>query len=146
MIGENIKNLREQNNYSQIALSKRLGISRSAVNAWEMGISIPSTQYVIELAKIFKVSADYILDIEKSETVNIGYLKKEEKEIIHILLNYFRKYRFAVEFMHELGYVHPQEDYEELLDADYELPKGLKRTLERLREEREKEEKENPQK
>ena len=62
MIGENIKNLREENNYSQTALAKRLGISRSAVNAWEMGISIPSTQYVVELAKIFKVSADYILD------------------------------------------------------------------------------------
>ena len=103
MIGENIKNLREENNYSQTALAKRLGISRSAVNAWEMGISIPSTQYVVELAKIFKVSADYILDIEKSETINIGFLKKEEKEIINTLLNYFRKYRFAVEFMNQCG-------------------------------------------
>lgn len=103
MIGENIKNLREENNYSQTALAKRLGISRSAVNAWEMGISIPSTQYVVELAKIFKVSADYILDIDKSETINIGFLKKEEKEIINTLLNYFRKYRFAVDFMNQCG-------------------------------------------
>lgn len=103
IIGENIKNLREENNYSQTALAKRLGISRSAVNAWEMGISIPSTQYVVELAKIFKVSADYILDIEKSETINIGFLKKEEKEIINTLLNYFRKYRFAVDFMNQCG-------------------------------------------
>ncbi len=103
MIGENIKNLREENNYSQTALAKRLGISRSAVNAWEMGISIPSTQYVVELAKIFKVSADYILDIEKSETINSGFLKKEEKEIINTLLNYFRKYRFAVDFMNQCG-------------------------------------------
>ena len=103
MIGENIKNLREENNYSQTALAKRLQISRSAVNAWEMGISIPSTQYVVELAKIFKVSADYILDIEKSETINIGFLKKEEKEIINTLLNYFRKYRFAVDFMNQCG-------------------------------------------
>ena len=103
MIGENIKNLREENNYSQTALAKRLGISRSAVNAWEMGISIPSTQYVVELAKIFKVSADYILDIEKSETINIGFLKKEEKEIINTLLNYFRKYRFAVDVMNQCG-------------------------------------------
>ncbi len=79
MIGENIKNLREENNYSQTALAKRLGISRFAVNAWEMGISIPSTQYVVELAKIFKVSADYILDIDKSETINIGFLKKKKK-------------------------------------------------------------------
>ena len=59
--------------------------------------------YVVELAKIFKVSADYILDIEKSETINIGFLKKEEKEIINTLLNYFRKYRFAVDFMNQCG-------------------------------------------
>ena len=124
MIGENIKNLREENNYSQTALAKRLGISRSAVNAWEMGISIPSTQYVVELAKIFKVSADYILDIEKSETINIGFLKKEEKEIINTLLNYFRKYRFAVDFMNQCGLA---------LSPDEEEPAANQELIRRIR-------------
>ena len=124
MIGENIKNLREENNYSQTALAKRLGISRSAVNAWEMGISIPSTQYVVELAKIFKVSADYILDIEKSETINIGFLKKEEKEIINTLRNYFRKYRFAVDFMNQCGLA---------LSPDEEEPAANQELIRRIR-------------
>ena len=76
MIGENIKNLREENNYSQTALAKRLGISRSAVNAWEMGISIPSTQYVVELAKIFKVSAEYILDKKKRSSTRCSIISE----------------------------------------------------------------------
>lgn len=130
MIGENIKNLREQNNYSQTALAKRLGISRSAVNAWEMGISIPSTQYVIELAKIFKTSSDYILDIEKSEAVNVGYLQNEEKEIINMLLNYFRKYRFAIDFIHQCGLTQLQEDEE--YDIDPMLMKRIQKYLKEI--------------
>ena len=62
---ERIKELREKNNMTQSDLARRLGITRSSVNAWEMGISIPSTQYVVELAELFKVSTDYILGLSK---------------------------------------------------------------------------------
>ena len=61
MIAEKIKRLREQDSLTQAELAKRLGITRSSVNAWEMGISAPSTQYLVELANIFKVSTDYLL-------------------------------------------------------------------------------------
>ena len=46
MIGERIKDLREKLNMTQTALARRLGLSRSAVNAWEMGVSIPSVPYL----------------------------------------------------------------------------------------------------
>ena len=61
MIGDRIKELREQYGMTQTALAKKLGLSRSAINAWEMGISIPSTQYVVELAMLFRVSSDSLL-------------------------------------------------------------------------------------
>ena len=63
MIAERIKQLREQNALTQSALAKQLGITRSSVNAWEMGISVPSTQYLVELAEIFRVSTDYLLGV-----------------------------------------------------------------------------------
>ena len=47
MVAEKIKHLREQQGLTQAELSKRLGITRSSVNAWEMGISVPSTQYLV---------------------------------------------------------------------------------------------------
>ena len=61
MVADRIKDLREQKNWTQADLAKLLGITRSSVNAWEMGISVPSTQYVVELANLFKVSTDYLL-------------------------------------------------------------------------------------
>ena len=52
MIADRIKSLREQQNRTQSDLAKQLGITRSSVNAGEMGISVPSTQYIVELAHI----------------------------------------------------------------------------------------------
>ena len=60
MIAERIKFLREQKAYTQTELAKKLGITRSSVNAWEMGISVPSTQYIVEFGNIFSASTDYL--------------------------------------------------------------------------------------
>ena len=82
MIGERIKESREKNSLTQSGLAKKLNISRSAVNAWEMGISIPSAQYLIELSKLFKVSVDYLLELDNKELVDISSLSQSEKKII----------------------------------------------------------------
>ena len=71
IIGERIKMLRESHNLSQAALAKRLGITRSSVNAWELGLNVPSTQYIIELSEIFKVSTDYLLCVAKTQTLDL---------------------------------------------------------------------------
>lgn len=97
MISERIKELRDQNGYTQSELAKKLHLSRSAVNAWEMGTSVPSTQFLVELANIFNVSTDYILGITKMESIDISNLRIEEKEMIYSLLNYFKRYRYPYE-------------------------------------------------
>ena len=90
MICDTIKELRERAGLSQAALAKKVGVTRSAVNAWEIGLSIPTTQYVAELAQFFHVSSDYILGLDKTESVYIGNLSTEEKRILYSLLNYFQ--------------------------------------------------------
>ena len=50
MIADKIKLLREKSGLTQAELAKQIGITRSGVNAWEMGISVPSTHYIVELA------------------------------------------------------------------------------------------------
>ena len=45
---ERIKELRLKNNMTQTELAKRLYITRSSVNAWEMATSIPSTEKITE--------------------------------------------------------------------------------------------------
>ncbi len=78
MIANKIKMLRERHNLTQSDLAKKLGLTRSGVNAWEMGISVPSTQYIVELAALFGVSTDYLLDIEKEKSININGLSEKE--------------------------------------------------------------------
>ncbi|MFI3249393.1 MAG: helix-turn-helix transcriptional regulator [Eubacteriales bacterium] len=90
MIADTIKQLREQSNMTQTQLAKRLSITRSSVNAWEMGISCPSTQYLVELAQLFSVSTDYLLGLSDRQMVSIDGLTEQEIEILYGLLGYFR--------------------------------------------------------
>ena len=91
MIGERIKDLREKLNMTQTALARRLGLSRSAVNAWEMGVSIPSVPYLLQLSELFRVSVDYLLGRSQREMVDLSDLSCEEKQVIYSLLHCFSK-------------------------------------------------------
>ncbi len=91
MVADRIKCLREQNNFTQSELAKRLGITRSSVNAWEQGISVPSTQYIAELAAMFKVSTDYLLCINTSASVSTEGLTEDDIQMVYCLINHLRK-------------------------------------------------------
>jgi transcriptional regulator with XRE-family HTH domain len=89
MIGERIKLLREKAGYSQSELAKKLCVTRSSVNAWESGISAPTAVYIIELAKLFHVSTDYILGQDASHQLNLSGFTDEEVHLLYSLLDYF---------------------------------------------------------
>ena len=91
MIAERIKMLRENKQLSPSDLSKRLGITRSSINAWEMGISTPSTTYLVELSQIFHVSIDYLLGLDKNVSLDITGLDTEQVRILTDLVEHFRK-------------------------------------------------------
>lgn len=83
MVADRIKRLREQYGITQSELAKQLGITRSSVNAWEMGISTPSTQYIVELASIFDVSTDFLLGVENTVSINVSGLSDKDIELIN---------------------------------------------------------------
>lgn len=89
MIADKIKLLREASHLTQTELAKNLNITRSSVNAWEMGISVPSTTYLIELALLFHVSTDFLLGLEQNNTINISTLSEREAVLVYELVDYF---------------------------------------------------------
>lgn len=91
MIAERIRALREQAGMTQSELARRLSITRSSVNAWEMGISAPSTQYLIRLAEIFQVSTDYLLGRSGTATVSVAGLSEEDIRLVHTLIDHLRR-------------------------------------------------------
>ncbi len=89
MICDMIKKLREDAGLSQSELAKKLDVTRSSVNAWEMGLSTPTTHYVVELAKLFHISSDYLLGIEAKRTLILDGYSKTEIELLYNLIRYF---------------------------------------------------------
>lgn len=87
---DRIKRLREQKSMTQAELAKRLGITRASVNGWEMGLSVPSTQRLVELADIFDVSIDFLLGRKNSSSVSVTGLTDQDIEIVLALISHFR--------------------------------------------------------
>lgn len=90
MVADRIKVLREQMGFTQNDLAKQLGITRSSVNAWELGISVPSTQYIVELAKMFKVSTDHLLCVDHSATISVAGLSEKDIQLIHAIISHLK--------------------------------------------------------
>lgn len=61
MIGDKIRDLRNQKRMSQTDLSKVLHVSQQTITKWETGKAEPSSSALNSLANYFNVSADYLL-------------------------------------------------------------------------------------
>lgn len=64
-LGARIRRARQRLPMSQAELSRRLGITRNAMNLIEMGRSDPRASRVKEIASILRVSTDYLLGMEE---------------------------------------------------------------------------------
>ena len=93
MTSERIKTLRETRGWTQAELARRLNITRNGVNSWEQGLSMPSPACLVDLAKLFSVSTDYLLGIERLETVNVTGLKDEDVALLAQLADRLRENR-----------------------------------------------------
>lgn len=59
-----LKELRTDNGLSQYQLAKKLGFSHVAIGYWESNKRVPNLDAVIQLAKFFNVSIDYLAGLE----------------------------------------------------------------------------------
>ena len=66
-LGEKLQQLRRQSGLSQEQLAARLTVSRQAVSKWELDETMPDTENVIQLSRLFGVSCDYLLRDEVDE-------------------------------------------------------------------------------
>ena len=91
-IADRIRYLRDKMGMTQTDLAKRLGISRSAVNSWEMSLSSPSVSNIVEMMQIFHVSADYLLSVSDRMLVDLSSLSSEEQEVVLKMIECFQKH------------------------------------------------------
>jgi transcriptional regulator with XRE-family HTH domain len=63
-IGSRIRALRDRHKITQADLAKRLGVQPQSVSQWERDVTRPETQRARELAVIFDVPLDWLLNDE----------------------------------------------------------------------------------
>ena len=77
-LGEKIRSLRKENNYSQEDLAEILDVSRQAVSKWESDKGIPELDKLIQISNTFNVTMDYLvknnIQNETSESSNKYYV------------------------------------------------------------------------
>ena len=80
-LGDKIHQLRKVNGMSQEELAIQLTISRQAISKWELGESVPDTENVLQLSKLFGVSTDYLLNDEYESDKDIPAVMLENKSV-----------------------------------------------------------------
>lgn len=90
---EKLTQLRKRESYTKEELADILQVSRQAISRWEMGTAVPDSSNLLRISKLFKVSADYLLndDYESDGDIpavqeNSRTLEKKYNGIIRIVV------------------------------------------------------------
>lgn len=91
--GKKLKELRTQAKMTQAQLAARIGVTKSVISFYELQERAPSPEVLGKCAQIFHVSTDYLLGLEKAETIDISDLSKDDIAILRALVESLREKR-----------------------------------------------------
>jgi transcriptional regulator with XRE-family HTH domain len=86
MLGERIKQLRTAHNYSQVQLAAMLHVSKQAVSNWENNNIQPSVDMLVQIADLFAVSTDYLLEREQCWQLQTSGLTDEQLAHLNFII------------------------------------------------------------
>lgn len=81
-IGTKLKTLRTENGLTQTQVAQRLGVVVSAVSSYESGVRFPSYPVLIKLARLYHVTTDYLLGVERKELLDLSDLPEDDKAVV----------------------------------------------------------------
>ncbi len=84
---QRISELRTQFGITQTELAKRLGVTRSSVNAWELGFATPQLKHIVEMSKIFGTTVDAILNTSSQVIIDISDLSEKEQQAVYSIVD-----------------------------------------------------------
>lgn len=86
MFSEKLKALRIGKKMSQKALADKLGVSKSVVSFYESGERLPSYDVLIKISRIFNVTTDYLLDVERERMVDVSELSENDISVVNSVI------------------------------------------------------------
>lgn len=76
---------------AQTELARRLNITKSVVSYYELQERTPSPDVLIQLSKIFHITTDYLLGIERDKMIDVSDLSEEDMHFLLITIETLRK-------------------------------------------------------
>ena len=89
-----LKELRIKNGFTQHDLAKKLNVSSQTILNWENEIYEPKISQLIQIADLFDVSLDYLLERNKKNIINEisnELYKVSKDDLIHFIKQYLEK-------------------------------------------------------
>ncbi|MFT9495773.1 helix-turn-helix domain-containing protein [Anaerosolibacter sp.] len=80
-IGEKIAKARKDINLTQDQLAELLEVTRQTISKWESDLAFPETAKIGKLAKVLKVTCDYLLREEESVRAEVSMTSTNSYEI-----------------------------------------------------------------
>ena len=85
---EKLIQLRKREGYTQEELADRLEVSRQAISRWEMGTAVPDSSNLLRISKLFKVSADYLLNDDYESDDDLPKVKEVKNDNVNQIMMY----------------------------------------------------------
>lgn len=83
MLGDTIKQLREEHGWSQADLADRCGTSQQNIGRYENGVE-PKTEMIKRLSSVFDVTISYLLGMDDDQKPHGLRLSNEERRLISL--------------------------------------------------------------
>ena len=79
-LSDKMVKLRKTNGLSQEDLAEKLNVSRQAISRWEGGSAQPDATNILQLSKLFGVTADYLLNDEYESDDDLPKIREVKKD------------------------------------------------------------------
>ncbi len=91
--GEKLKYLRKSKKLTQTQLGNYLGVAKSVISYYENGDRYPSYDVLVKIAHTFHVTTDYLLDFDRSRTLDVSDLSEDDISVLETVADALRKKR-----------------------------------------------------
>mgnify|MGYP000957200306 FL=1 len=89
--GNKLKELRMQNGLTQQQLATQLGVTKSVISFYERQERTPSPEVLRKMASVFRVSTDFLLDIDSTKRLDVSDLDDDDIQLVSLLVDTLRK-------------------------------------------------------
>lgn len=86
IIANNIIELRKSKKWTQIELAEKLNYSDKAISKWERAESLPDVTVLQQIAALFSVSVDYLLEEQHNLEANLSHSEQKHQQRNHLVI------------------------------------------------------------